>query len=252
MTEPDNIIAGNHQPENLNPEGEVPVTEDNENAGRVRKSAARAGNAAKSRKAEPESEFEEPEYQSIKKSPSIMKLMQGISEIKEPELLPQPEPEPEYEEPEYQSIKTPSVMKLMEEVSVADNQVIAAGKSRIPKQLRGIEPLSRIVRRQSELAQESQPVVKLVSCDLTLMAAEETAPEILRRFNACQCSHCIAEISRLAAAELPSRYIELPENSGLDYDGVSDEERQLAASIKKSVVSIMIKLMIGNKKRNFH
>ncbi len=165
---------------------------------------------------------------------------------REPEI---PE-EPEFEEPEYQSIKTPSVMNLMKEVSAADNQVIAAGKSRMPKQLRRIEPLTRIIRRQAEkMTREESP---RVSRNLTQMVAEEAAPEILRRFNACRCARCCAELARLAGAEVPSRYVHMPELAGLDYEGFTEDERRLVSSIKKSVVSVMMKLMIGNKKRNFH
>lgn len=162
--------------------------------------------------------------------------------------------EPEYEEPEYQSIKTPSVMKLMREVSAADNQVIAAGKSRIPKQLRKIEPLTRIIRRQAEEMSRDERVrnSQVISRNLTQMIAEDTAPEILKRFNACQCARCCGELSARAAAEIPARYVYMPELAGLDYDGFTGEERQLASSIKKTVVSVMMKLMIGNKKRNFH
>ena len=50
------------------------------------------------------------------------------------------------------SVKTPSVMKLVEDTAAMENQVIAAGKSRIPRQLRGIEPLSRVIRREAEAA----------------------------------------------------------------------------------------------------
>lgn len=158
--------------------------------------------------------------------------------------------EPEYEEPEYQSIKTPSVMKLMKDVAAADNQVIAAGKSRIPKQLRRIEPLTRIIRRQAQEMTRDESA--MVSRDLTKIVAENTAPEILKRFNACQCRRCCTELARLAGAEIPSRYIDMPELVGLDYDGFTAEEKQLVSSIKRTVFSVMMKLMIGNKKRNFH
>lgn len=167
---------------------------------------------------------------------------------------PEPPEEPEYEEPEYQSIKTPSVMNLMKEVSAADNQVIAAGKSRMPKQLRRIEPLTRIIRRQAEEMSREENVRSSprVSRDLTQMIAENTALEILRRFNACQCPRCCGELARLAEAEIPARYIDIPELAGLDYEGFTEDERQLVRSIKKTVVSVMMKLVIGNKKRNFH
>lgn len=152
------------------------------------------------------------------------------------------------------SVKTPSVMKLIQDSEEFENQVIAAGKSRIPRQLRGIEPLSRVIRREAEAEKqlEEKQSAPLVTKELTGLIAEKEAPEILARFNACDCEVCKGELARLAAEELPARYIRLPEGEGLDWDGFSDDEKLLAGSVKKSVTTVMIRLMMANKKRNFH
>lgn len=152
------------------------------------------------------------------------------------------------------SVKTPSVMKLIQDSEELENQVIAAGKSRIPRQLRGIEPLSRVIRREAaaEKQREEKQSAPLVTRELTGLIAEKEAPEILARFNACDCEVCKGELARLAAEELPARYIRLPEGEGLDWDGFSDDEKLLAGSVKKSVTTVMIRLMMANKKRNFH
>lgn len=152
------------------------------------------------------------------------------------------------------SVKTPSVMKLIQDSEELENQVIAAGKSRIPRQLRGIEPLSRVIRREAaaEKQLEEKQSAPLVTRELTGLIAEKEAPEILARFNACDCEVCKGELARLAAEELPARYIRLPEGEGLDWDGFSDDEKLLAGSVKKSVTTVMIRLMMANKKRNFH
>lgn len=152
------------------------------------------------------------------------------------------------------SVKTPSVMKLVEDTAAMENQVIAAGKSRIPRQLRGIEPLSRVIRREAEAEKqmEEKQSAPIVTRELTGMTAEDAAPSILARFNACDCEICRRELSRLAAEELPARYIRLPEGEGLDWSGFTDDERVLIASVRKSVTTVMIRLMMGNRKRNFH
>lgn len=152
------------------------------------------------------------------------------------------------------SVKTPSVMKLVEDDTLAENQVIAAGKSRIPRQLRGIEPLSRVIRREAEAERrvEEQQNSPIVTRELTGMVIESAAPEVLARFNACDCGICRAELSRLAAAEIPARYIRIPEAAGLDWSGFTEDEKLLIASLKKTVMSVMIRLMMANKKRNFH
>ena len=146
------------------------------------------------------------------------------------------------------------VMKLVEDTAAMENQVIAAGKSRIPRQLRGIEPLSRVIRREAEAEKqmEEKQSAPLVTRELTGMTAEDAAPSILARFNACDCEICRRELSRLAAEELPARYIRLPEGEGLDWSGFTDDERVLIASVRKSVTTVMIRLMMGNRKRNFH
>ncbi len=157
-------------------------------------------------------------------------------------------------EEQSQSVKTPSVMKLVENDPLAENQVIAAGKSQIPRQLRGIEPLSKIIRRESAEMSAAEQVRSSpeVSRNLTEMVIADSAPDILRRFNACDCEQCRAELTRLAEQEIPARYIKLPELADLSYNGFSKEDKLFIASMKKTAVSVMIKLMIPNKKRNFH
>lgn len=153
-----------------------------------------------------------------------------------------------------QSVKTPSVMKLVEERSLADNQVIAAGKGRIPRQLRGIEPLSKLIKRENAAAEAARAVENspMVTRDLTEMVIGDAVPEILRRFNACDCEICRAELKRLTQEQIPSRYVRLPELADTGSGCLSAEEEMLAASLKKSAVSAMIRLMFSNKKRNFH
>ena len=117
------------------------------------------------------------------------------------------------------SVKTPSVMKLVEDTAAMENQVIAAGKSRIPRQL-------RVIRREAEAEKqmEEKQSAPIVTRELTGMTAEDAAPSILARFNACDCEICRRELSRLAAEELPARYIRLPEGEGLDWSGFTDDE----------------------------
>ncbi len=152
------------------------------------------------------------------------------------------------------TIKTPSVMKLIENAAFAENQVIAAGKSRIPRKLRGIEPLSRVIRREAEAESAAEAVQNspMVRRNLTGMIIEAEAPEILKRFNACDCGRCCSELVRLTEAEMPARYVTIPELADIGYSGFSDNEKLLIESVKKTAVSVMIRLMIGNKRRNFH
>lgn len=156
-----------------------------------------------------------------------------------------------------QSVKTPSVMRLVEERAFSENQVIAAGKSLIPRQLRGIEPLSKVMRREAELQRSEQPDDEvsrspMVMRELTEMVIAENVPGIIRRFNACDCEKCMSELARLTAEEIPARYMKMPELADLNWSGFSSDERMLIDSLKKNAVMVMIRLMIANKKRNFH
>lgn len=156
-----------------------------------------------------------------------------------------------------QSVKTPSVMRLVEERAFSENQVIAAGKSLIPRQLRGIEPLSKVMRREAELQRGEQPDddvsrSPMVMRELTEMVIAENVPGIIRRFNACDCEKCMSELARLTAEEIPARYMKMPELADLNWNGFSSDERMLIDSLKKNAVTVMIRLMIANKKRNFH
>lgn len=156
-----------------------------------------------------------------------------------------------------QSVKTPSVMRLVEERAFSENQVVAAGKSLIPRQLRGIEPLSKVMRREAELQRGEQPDDEvsrspLVMRELTEMVIAENVPVIIRRFNACDCEKCMSELARLTAEEIPPRYMKMPELADLNWSGFSSDERMLIDSLKKNAVTVMIRLMIANKKRNFH
>ena len=156
-----------------------------------------------------------------------------------------------------QSVKTPSVMQLVEERAFSENQVVAAGKSLIPRQLRGIEPLSKVMRREAELQRSEQPDDEvsrspLVMRELTEMVIAENVPGIIRRFNACDCEKCMSELARLTAEEIPARYMKMPELADLNWSGFSSDERMLIDSLKKNAVTVMIRLMIANKKRNFH
>lgn len=156
-----------------------------------------------------------------------------------------------------QSVKTPSVMRLVEDRAFSENQVVAAGKSLIPRQLRGIEPLSKVMRREAELQRGEQPDDEvsrspLVMRELTEMVIAENVPGIIRRFNACDCEKCMSELARLTAEEIPARYMKMPELADLNWSGFSSDERMLIDSLKKNAVTVMIRLMIANKKRNFH
>ena len=153
-------------------------------------------------------------------------------------------------EPEKGGSRTPQVMKLVETQSDI-NPVIIAGKSRIPQQLRGRAPLSRIMRREAAeiFGDYYADPNELLTVDLTELVIKENAGELLRRFNACCCDKCIEELTRRAVDKVPSRFARV--TRAVLEQGAPELEAQ-KESLKKSALSAMIRELIGNKRRHFH
>ena len=146
------------------------------------------------------------------------------------------------------SSKTPQVMKLVSSEPPV-NPVVIAGKSRIPKQLRGIEPLSKVMRRDAEAMLAPDEEEPTVSVDLTQAAIKENVTETLRRFNACSCEKCAAALSEMVSGDVPARYADVPKSCAEDPSGSIPEVYE---PIKREVLSKMIRILMGNKKRSFH
>lgn len=145
------------------------------------------------------------------------------------------------------SNKTPQVMRLLEQNKSSANPVILAGKSRIPRQLAGREPLSRILGR--ELGEEFSDIDGTVVVNLTQLAIEHEAPLILDRFNACSCDKCVEVISCAIAKRVPVRFARVKKSS--QHRG-SRELMERMEPVRKMVLTEMIRELIGNKKRCFH
>lgn len=141
--------------------------------------------------------------------------------------------------------KTPHVMKLVDQKNDMINPTIMAGKSSIPRRLRGLEPLSRIIKREAEEVYGGDTE----TYNLTALVIEEHAPEILRRFNACDCELCVETLSRLTAEMVPARFAKL-RRSTVERD--LEEVRQLKDPLRRPVTSHMVRLVMQNKKRSYH
>lgn len=143
------------------------------------------------------------------------------------------------------SCKTPQVMKLIES-DKRENLVIMAGKSRVPEQLRGRESLSRVMRRG--LGEEFSDVDDTVVVNLTEIAIENEAPEILDRFNACSCDKCVEVFSQKIAEKVPARFARISRS----HRSGSRELSERLLPMRKIVVSEMIRELICDKRRCFH
>lgn len=144
------------------------------------------------------------------------------------------------------AVKTPQVLKLVEH-SGDVNPVLLAGKSRVPSQLRGKQSLTKLMRR--EMGEEFSDVDDTVVVNITELAIEHEASEILDRFNACSCDKCVEVFSRIIAERVPVRF------ARVNKDGRGTGNRELServAPMRKMVITEMIKELIGSKKRCFH
>ena len=145
------------------------------------------------------------------------------------------------------SSKTPQVMRLVQQGNDMVNPTIMAGKSSIPRKLRGLEPLTKIMKREAEeifgTDQEDE------TFNLTALVIDDNAAEILRRFNACDCEICVEQLSRLTADIVPARFAKLKRRA---VERNTPEVEELKAPLRRSVTSQMIRLVIQNKKRSYH
>ena len=146
-----------------------------------------------------------------------------------------------------QSSKTPQVMRLVEQRNDMVNPTILAGKSSIPRKLRGLEPLTKIMKRDAETVFGSDEEAE--TFNLTALVIDDHAAQILRRFNACDCEVCIERLSQLTADSIPARFVKLKKRS---VERKAAEVEELKAPLKRAVTSRMIRLVMQNKKRSFH
>ncbi len=143
--------------------------------------------------------------------------------------------------------KTPQVMRLVEQKLDMVNPTILAGKSSIPRKLRGIEPLTRIMKREMEGIIDTDE--EAITYNVTALVIDDHVAEILRRFNACDCEICIEQLSSLTAESVPARFAKLKKSS---VDRNSPEVQELKEPLKRKVTSQMIRLVMQNKKRSYH
>lgn len=144
------------------------------------------------------------------------------------------------------AVKTPQVMKLVENSNDV-NPVLLAGKSRVPPQLRKKQSLTKLMRR--EMGEVFYDVEDTVVVNVTELAIEHEAPEILDRFNACSCDKCVEIFSRIISGRVPARF------ARVNKDGMGTGSRELServAPMRKAVITEMIKELIVSKKRCFH
>lgn len=144
------------------------------------------------------------------------------------------------------SCKTPRVMKLVEK-SKGKNQVIEAGKSHVPSKLKGRLPLSKIAKNEGYDDVFDQGVVEIVN--LTELAVKYEAPQVLDRFNACSCDRCVEIFSEIVLKKVPARFARITKSKlGIR----SRELNGRVEPVKKIVQDVMIRELIGSKKRIFH
>lgn len=148
------------------------------------------------------------------------------------------------------SSKTPQVMRLVEQKTEVSPAALG-GKGYVPKQLRGREPLSRIMRRDNApLRAENGDDVEVVN--IAELAIKLEAPEILDRFNACSCSKCVAIFSELVSQRVSPRFARVSKSKSLNSAPHINELYGRVEQMRKVVMPEMVKEIMGKKKRWFH
>lgn len=144
--------------------------------------------------------------------------------------------------------KTPQVMRLVErdKRGKGANLVLMAGKSRVPKSLRGKEPLSGFA------AGEFEDSADTVVVNITELAINYEAPLILDRFNACSCDKCVEVFSMRVAERVPVRFARVSRAAQYCSLAERNELSERVEPMRKIVLAEMTRELIGNKKRCFH
>lgn len=189
---------------------------------------------SKSAKSKPEKAFEKEKPE----SKAMAAFKKSVSDVKD-------EPKKQNEDGAI-SCKTPQVMKLVAE-NDEENTVIAAGKSRIPARQKGKEPLSKTVKR--ELRGDFLEPNEVEVVNLTELAVQYEAPQILDRFNACSCEKCVEVFSEMVLNKVPARFARITKTK------LGIRSRELSGRVEpvREMVQItMIRELIRSKKRIFH
>lgn len=176
---------------------------------------------------------------------------------------------------EQRSSKTPQVMRLVDNTGDNFNPIIAAGKSHIPKKNRHNAPLSKIMKamysesenkrlyddlRQNEIGRDmyvhdGELMMYTVgedkiSVNIISVLLAEMVPEVLERFNFCDCALCRERLSEIALDELPAKFVRIHKNKS---EKEKDAELQKhKKGSRQSVARALVKHIMPNKKRHFH
>ena len=148
------------------------------------------------------------------------------------------------------SSKTPQVMRLVEK-NTKVNPGILAGKSTVPRQLRGREPLSKLMKRDTPSTYFENEDVEVVN--ISELAIKLEAPEILDRFNACSCSKCVAVFTEKVSQKVQPRFARVARRGSMGNNNARMSELYgRVEQMRKVVLPEMIREIIGSKKRWFH
>ena len=219
--------------------GAADLTKKTKDSAGSAKSASSSKSAKSSPKGQKPKSKPEKAFESEKpESKAMAAFKKSVSDVKE-------EPKKPSEEGTV-SCKTPQVMKLVAE-NDEENTVIAAGKSRIPARLKGREPLSKMVKREMHGDIYEPSEVEVVN--LTELAVQYEAPQILDRFNACSCEKCVAVFSEMVLKKVPARFARIAKTKL----GIRSRELNGRVEPVREMVQItMIRELIRSKKRIFH
>lgn len=148
------------------------------------------------------------------------------------------------------SSKTPQVMRLVEKKAEINLAALGANGA-VPRQLRGKEPLSKLMKQNSQpMRLENSDDVEIVN--ISELAIKLEAPEILDRFNACSCSKCVAIFSELVSQKVAPRFARVSKSKSLNSSAHLNELYGRVEQMRKVVMPEMVREIMGKKKRWFH
>lgn len=164
-------------------------------------------------------------------------------------------------------------MRLVDSTKSDFNPIICAGKSRMPRRMNA--PLSKVMKtmyqesesrmlyeelRENEIGKDmyvhdGELMMYTVgddklSVNIISVLLAELVPEVLERFNFCDCQLCREKVSALALDELPAKFVRIHKNKS-EKEKAAELEKHKDAS-RQLVARTLVKIIMPNKKRYFH
>ncbi len=170
-------------------------------------------------------------------TPKIIEQPQIIEQPKVEEPKPQVIEQPKVEEPKPQVIEQPKVEEPKPQV--IEQPRVEEPKPQVIEQPKVEEPKPQVIEQPK--VEEPKPQTSVVEIDVTGELITELMPQVLQRFNCCQCPICYADAVAEAGNRVPTIKVKI---NGKDDMKVVEKMKD---QHRKDVMMILVRLALERK-----